>query len=135
MKAFLDTNVFVYSISVDPADAPKRGAALTLLAEVDIHLSLQVIQEFINTCLRKARLGQSSEALDRSVRHLLAYPCQKAGPDSVLRALGLQQRFQTSYWDASILVAALELGCDTLYSEDLNHGQEYDGVKVINPFV
>ncbi|MCF3651721.1 PIN domain-containing protein [Synoicihabitans lomoniglobus] len=134
MSEFLDTNVFVYSVSVDPADAPKRDTALELLGEADIHLSIQVVQEFINTCLKKARLGQPPQALERTVRQLLTYPCQQPGPDSILRALEIRQRFQTSYWDAAIIAAAQELGCHTLYSEDLNHGQDYDGLKVINPF-
>ena len=44
-------------------------------------------------------------------------------------------RYRLSYWDAAITVAARRLGCDILYSEDLNHGQDYDGVKVVNPFL
>ena len=50
-------------------------------------------------------------------------------------AWALRKRFRISYWDAAIIAAAKELGCDMVYSEDLNHGQVYDGVKVINPFV
>jgi predicted nucleic acid-binding protein len=47
----------------------------------------------------------------------------------------LRRRFQLSQWDATIIAAALELGCHTVYSEDLNHGQDYGGVTVINPFL
>ncbi len=46
----------------------------------------------------------------------------------------IRRRFQLSHWDSTILAAAQELGCHTLYSEDLNHGQSYDGLRVINPF-
>jgi predicted nucleic acid-binding protein len=52
----------------------------------------------------------------------------------VLEAIEARQRFQISFWDAAILVAARQLGCHTVYSEDLNHGQRYDGVRVVNPF-
>ncbi|MEI6820177.1 MAG: hypothetical protein WCL19_11330 [Verrucomicrobiota bacterium] len=52
----------------------------------------------------------------------------------MLRALDLRSRFKTSYWDASILAAALGLGCETLYTEDLSHGQSYEGIRVLNPF-
>lgn len=135
MKAFVDTNIFVYSVSIAADDAQKRRAALSLLAEADIHLSLQVVQEFIHTCLRKIRIGHEVGSLRRSARQMLAFPCHRPVAASVLRALDIQQTHQISYWDAAIIVAALDLGCHVLYSEDLNHGQDYDGVKVINPFL
>jgi predicted nucleic acid-binding protein len=49
-------------------------------------------------------------------------------------ALDAKERFKISYWDAAIIEAARAIGCHTVLSEDLNHGQDYDGVKVINPF-
>ncbi|MGC3988340.1 MAG: PIN domain-containing protein [Chthoniobacteraceae bacterium] len=53
----------------------------------------------------------------------------------IVRSVALRRRHQIGHWDATIVAAALELGCKTLYSEDLNHGQDYDGVRVINPFL
>jgi predicted nucleic acid-binding protein len=50
-------------------------------------------------------------------------------------ALRLKERFQTSYWDAAILAAAKAARCQQLLNEDLNHGQDYDGVVVVNPFL
>jgi predicted nucleic acid-binding protein len=135
MKTFIDTNIFVYSVSAAPDDVLKRRVAMSLLAEADIHLSLQVVQEFIHTCLRKKRIGCDIQALQRSARQMLAFPCHKPGAASVLRSLEIQQTQQISYWDAAIIAAALDLGCHVLYSEDLNHGQDYEGVKVINPFL
>lgn len=134
MKPFFDTNIFIYSVSVAPEDEEKRRVALELIAGADIHLSLQVVQEFIHTCLRKTRIGQSHEAIRLAVQRLFTFPCQRPEAASVLRALDIQQAHQIAYWDAAIIVAAQELGCDTLYSEDLNHGQDYDGVRVVNPF-
>ena len=55
--------------------------------------------------------------------------------DLVLQAVEAKARHQISYWDAAIITAAQQLGCKTVYSEDLNHGQEYDGVRVMNPFL
>ena len=52
----------------------------------------------------------------------------------VLEAIDAKQRFGVSYWDAAIVTAARQMGCQTVYSEDLNHGQIYDGVTVVNPF-
>jgi predicted nucleic acid-binding protein len=63
------------------------------------------------------------------------YPVLTPTPSLVFRALDLTQRYQIRYYDAAILAAAQELGCQTLYTEDLNHGQTYDTVQVINPFI
>ena len=54
---------------------------------------------------------------------------------TVRDALQLSAKFQINYWDAAIIAAARELGCHTVFSEDLSHGQDYDGVVVMNPFV
>lgn len=134
MKVFFDTHVFVYSVSVFPEDEPKRRVAVTLLEEVDFHLSLQVVQEFVHTCLRKSRLGQNREALRASLDFLLAAHCHLPNAVTVRRAFEIQGQFQIAYWDAAILAAAEGLGCDTLYTEDLNDGQDYGGVVVKNPF-
>ena len=53
----------------------------------------------------------------------------------ILTSVQIRRKFQVSHWDATIIAAAMELGCSTLYSEDLNRGQSYDGVRVVNPFV
>ncbi len=50
------------------------------------------------------------------------------------RSIALCARYQIGYFDSCILAAALEMGCETVYSEDLNEGQNYDGVRVVNPF-
>jgi predicted nucleic acid-binding protein len=52
----------------------------------------------------------------------------------VLEAIDIKQRFGISYWDAAIIAAAKQMGCSTIYSEDLNAGQNYEGVTVVNPF-
>lgn len=135
MSPFYDTNLFVYAVSKASEDAAKRATAAQLIATGDFCLSIQVIQEFINTCLSKARLGQAPEAIAATAKFLFDFPCALPSRDQVLRALALQQRFQIKYWDAAILSAAIELGCSNLYSEDLNHGQDYAGVRVINPFL
>jgi predicted nucleic acid-binding protein len=65
----------------------------------------------------------------------LQYPVASLDAETFVRALELIRRYQISNWDAAILVAAKQLGCVVVYSEDLNHGQDYDGVRVINPFL
>ncbi len=134
MSPFFDTNIFVYSVSHAVDDAAKRIIATQLIARGEFSISIQVIQEFINTCLAKARLGQSPAAITETAKFLFHFPCATPSQAQVLHALALQQRFHISYWDAAILAAAMQLGCDTLYTEDLNHGQNYEGLIVINPF-
>lgn len=68
------------------------------------------------------------------VTNWLSYPTQAITPDLVRAAIAMHDRHQLSYWDAAILAAAKALGCHSVYSEDLNAGQTYDGVIVMNPF-
>ena len=63
------------------------------------------------------------------------YQLQAVTYPLILRAWEIRSRFSISHWDASIIAAAQELGCQTLYTEDLGHGQDYDGVRVVNPFL
>ena len=132
---FLDTNIFVYAVSAAPDDAAKRMVSREILGEGNFVISLQVVQEFIHVVSRKARLGQTSEAIRQTAEMMLAFPLALLSPALVLKALFLKERYEIQYWDAAILAAAAEYGCHTLDSEDLSHGQDYEGVKVINPFV
>lgn len=134
MSPFYDTNIFVYSVSRAVEDAEKRMTAREFIARGDFSISIQVIQEFINTCLSRARLGQTPAAITDTAKFLFHFPCAIPSQAQVLHALALKQQFQIPYWDAAIIAAALQLGCDTLYTEALNHGQNYDGLIVINPF-
>ena len=66
---------------------------------------------------------------------ILLFPIQAMTADVFLDAVHISQRFQLSYWDGAILAAARVLGCDAVYSEDLSSEQDYDGLRVINPFL
>ena len=68
------------------------------------------------------------------LQSLAAFPVCPITRHLMLDAIETKQRFGISYWDAAIVTAAREMGCQTLYSEDLNPGQIYDGVTVVNPF-
>jgi predicted nucleic acid-binding protein len=97
-------------------------------------LSAQVLQEFIANALRKPLLGISEGNIDATLQLALLVRVQAVTREVVIAAVELCWRYQISQWDATILAAAKELGCEVVYSEDMNHGQEYDGVRVINPF-
>jgi predicted nucleic acid-binding protein len=68
------------------------------------------------------------------LQSLTAFPVCPISRDLVLEAIDAKQRFGISYWDAAIVTAAKRMGCHTVFSEDLNDGQNYDGVTVVNPF-
>jgi predicted nucleic acid-binding protein len=97
-------------------------------------LSAQVLQEFIANALRKPRLGISEGNIDATLQMASLVRVQSVTRELVLSAVLLRRRFKLSQWDATILAAALELGCDAVYSEDMNDGQDYGGVRVVNPF-
>jgi len=134
-EAFFDTNILLYAGSSAPADAAKRSIAQELLLTVPFALSAQVLQEYIANALGKKSLGlgeSNISALLAAVEQVEVLPITR---QLVIHACQLRLRYQVSHWDATILAAAIELGCKTLYTEDLNHGQTYGGVRVVNPFV
>ena len=132
---FVDTNVLLYAVSALSEDAGKRLRALSLLEAEDLALSVQVLQEFYHQSTRPSRLGAitQEEALQfiESIDH---FPVQDVTLDLFRSATAISRRFRLSYWDGAILAAARTLGCDAVYSEDLGSEQDYDGLRVINPF-
>jgi predicted nucleic acid-binding protein len=132
---FADTNVLLYAISRDPAEQDKAKRARDILAEHDLALSVQVLQEFYVQATRASRPDPISHRqavlLIESFRR---FQVQDLTSGIVLAALDARQRFQLSYWDAAIIEAARALGCTAVLSEDLGDGQDYGGVLVTNPF-
>jgi predicted nucleic acid-binding protein len=133
-EVFLDTNLLLYACSSAPEDATKRRIAEDLMLDGSFALSAQVLQEFIANALRKPRLGISEGNIDATLQLASLVRVQAITRELVLSAVALRRRYPLSQWDATILAAAKELGCEVVYSEDMNHGQDYGGVRVINPF-
>jgi predicted nucleic acid-binding protein len=134
VSAFLDTNVLVYAALGAGQDKRKRERALALIASEDFGTSAQVLQEFFVTVVRKAERPLSPALALEWIEQLTVFPCQTIDHQLVRIAIERSERFAISYWDAAILAAAEALGTDTVYSEDLNDGQRYGHVRVINPF-
>jgi predicted nucleic acid-binding protein len=132
---FVDTNVLLYAISRDPAEQGKAKRANDILAERDLALSVQVLQEFYVQATRPGRpdpIGHRQAVL--LIESFRRFPAQDLTSGIVMAALDARQRFQLSYWDAAIIEAARAMGCPTVLSEDLGDGQDYGGVVVTNPF-
>lgn len=129
---FLDTNILLYAASSAKYEQSKRSKARELLAMEGGGLSVQVQAEFYVNATGKFKLPHDQvvgilESLD-------SYPVLALTEAVFWAAIQIKGRYRLSYWDSAIIAAALELGCHTVYSEDLNPGQSYAGVRVINPF-
>jgi len=133
-KFFVDTNILLYAASKAVEDQSKRQAARDLLQRSDIALSAQVLQEFYAVAVTRHRLEITEGEALVVLQSLVSYPTCPITRELVMEAVALRQRYQISYWDAAIIAAAKAMGCGTVYSENLNHGQTYDGVTVVNPF-
>jgi predicted nucleic acid-binding protein len=133
-KVFFDTNVLVYAAVGTGKDESKRKRALDLIQSEDFGTSAQVLQEFFVTVVRKALRPLSAAQALEWIEQWAAFPCQPIDRELVQIAAELSERFTISYWDAAILAAAEALGSRIVYSEDLNDGQQYGEVRVINPF-
>jgi len=131
---FIDTHILLAAGSQAPGDRSKKQRAIALIQEGDLVLSAQVLQEFVANALGKKALGFTDTNISETLVSLRFVRVLPITHDLVEKAWSNSRRFQISYWDAAIVTAALELGCEILYSEDLNHGQDYGGVRVINPF-
>lgn len=130
---FLDTNILLYAASTAAAEKPKRDIARELLGRDGAGFSVQVLAEFFVNATSKFKLPE--DTIIRILESLESYPVLPVTEAVFWSALAIRKRYQISYWDSAIIAAAIELRCDTLYSEDLNHGQVYEGLKVVNPFL
>jgi predicted nucleic acid-binding protein len=131
---FVDTNILFYSLSA--GDDVKRLAANGLIDSlVRPVINGQVIREL---CINLLKKSSYDEPAIQELVNMLYLDCRVA-PESVsvfLRASKLRKQQAFSYWDSLIVAAALEAGCTTLYSEDMQHGQNVEGqLRIINPLV
>ncbi len=135
MKAFVDTNVLIYSH--DESELVKKKQARTLLAKLAMEengvVSVQVFLEFSSVALTKLHLDANQ------IRAIIAsmedWECIRPDREMVQDAVFCSKDAKISIWDAMLVVAAERARCDILYTEDLNHGQHIRGIQIINPFV
>lgn len=132
---FLDTNVLLYSISRDPAEAPKRERAIELLERDDGALSVQVLQEFYVQATRATRRDAVPPRIAAGlIATWMRFRVQENTLAILTGALEIKEAHGFSYWDSAIIAAARALGCRELYTEDMTHGREVEGVALIDPF-
>ena len=93
-----------------------------------------MLQEFYVNVTRKVEQPLPPEFAAQIIGDLSVWPVHRPSVDDVLYAIRLQSRFQLSFRDAMIVASALQLGCQVLWSEDLNPAQVYEQLSVVNPF-
>ena len=137
MRYFLDTNVILYAYSTDASEYDKRDIARSILTQADWIISAQVLQEFYSNATRPKRgtIALMTHADAQAAVHGLARFATVALDAALIQqAIALRAQHQVSYWDAAIVAATLRSGARELLTEDLNAGQVFDGVTIVNPF-
>jgi predicted nucleic acid-binding protein len=134
---FIDTNIFVYSFDPSARAKQRKAQAIIEFALTSKRgvVSTQVIQEFLNVATRKFSRRIDLHDAQEYLHRVLA-PCCAGYPSVGLfsRALALQAITRFAFYDSLIVTAAVSLGCKSLISEDLQDGQEIDGLLIVNPF-
>ena len=132
-RRFFDTNILVYAH--DASEPEKRKAARKLLsthlANQTAVLSTQVLQEYFVAAMR---IGLSAELAQRHVATYAQANVVQVTTELILSAIDMHRLHHLSFWDALIVRSARAGGCAVLLSEDLQHGQSYEGVRIENPF-
>lgn len=137
-RFFLDTNIFVYTFDGRaPAKAKKAAQLVRRAAETgEGIISYQVVQEFFNVAFRRfaqpMSVADAEQYLITVLRPLLAV---HSSPAIYFEALRIGEKHRTSWYDSLIVAAALESQCEKLYSEDFQHGQKIEGLRIENPFL
>ena len=134
-NCLLDTNILVYAVDSGLENRAKRDHCLELIASEDFGLSAQVLQEFYVTVTRKLKVPMSGSEALAFIDRFSVFPCVASDQNLVVEGIRNSLKFQTSYWDGAIIAAAERLRAKVLFSEDLNHGQIYGSVRVVNPFL
>ncbi len=136
-ECFIDTNLFVYQL--EALDEEKAATADRIISRgIETRsgcISFQVVQECLNTSLRKAEIPLSKGQVRTYLDTVLA-PLWRVSPSLALyrRALDVQARYRYGFYDSLIIAAALDADCTRLYSEDLQDGQKIEGLIIENPF-
>lgn len=135
-RQFVDTNVLVYAHDTSAGEKHARAKALVveLWQSGNGCLSVQVMQEFYVTVTQKVRKPLPPETAARIIEYLSHWRVHTPDAGDVLEAITIHRRHAISFWDAMIIRSAEALGSKVIWSEDLNPGQYYGEVKVVNPF-
>lgn len=136
-KIFVDTNILVYAHDLSAGGRhAKASAVIENLWEAETGaLSAQVIQEFYVTITRKIKNPLKPAEAREIIRNYLAWPVQVNDAELTIRASEIEEKNSLSFWDSLIVAAALRLQAKKIITEDLNHGQIFEGILIENPLL
>jgi len=137
MPAFFDTNILIYAIDhTDPIKRRKAGELLEREAGAgNVIISTQVLQEFYSASTLKLKRPLNKLVAEEIVEELMTLHVKQVDTSIILAAIKRNQTDQVSFWDALIIETALRAGARILWSEDMQHDREIDGLKIQNPFI
>ena len=137
-RYFLDTNIFIYAIDTTPALKRKRSIARQLINDCIINetgvISIQVLQEFYQVSTHKLQKPLSNEEALEYLRFISVLDTVHPNFEMVVAGIQIHEKHHISFWDALIVQAALTAECSRLFSEDLQHGFEINGLTIENPY-
>ena len=136
-KVFLDTNILVYAYD-DSHPKKQKQAQILLLKSIEEEngwISVQVLGEFFSVVTKKIQQTMSPEEAGNTIELFSIMHVVEIDAVMVGRAIGVVKQYRISYWDALIIAAAERSGCRMILTEDLNHGQIYNEIQAVNPFI
>jgi predicted nucleic acid-binding protein len=136
VKCFFDTNILLYRF--DTSESHKMAIATDLidrcLLNRSFRISTQVMMEFYSVATRKLMHAVSPALAARVISGWSRYEPVTITPSLIIEAAAIHQRHSFSWWDSTIVAAAVAAGANVLYSEDMQHGRDFDGLEIQNPF-
>ena len=136
MTTFVDANVLVYAR--DDHEPDKQSVAAGWLDHLwesnSGRISTQILNEYYVTITRKLDAPMTTEAARADIADLASWQPVGIDEDLIGAAWDIEDRYGFHFWDALVVATAKAADCDTLLTEDLQHGQDLDGLRVVNPF-
>ena len=134
LRSFIDTNVLIYAEASDAPDKQRRALDLLkqLYEEALGVLSTQVLQEYCNVALKKLRLP--AQHVRAQLDLYGQFEVIQVTPAIIHAGLDLHQTRSIGFYDAIIVATAQTAGCEVVFTEDMNTGENLAGVRIVNPF-